>query len=55
MRPHLNRAFAQTVLAIEAEAIAPYAEALREAGEVLEQLARTNAGSRREAFPTLSW
>ena len=36
MRPHVKRALAHTILAIEAEAIAPYVEALREADRVLE-------------------
>ncbi len=39
MRPHVKRALAQTILAIEAEAIAPCLEALREADRVLESLA----------------
>lgn len=45
MRPHLKRAFAHTILAIEAEAIAPCLEALREANGVLEDLAAKNATS----------
>jgi hypothetical protein len=36
MRPHVKRALAQTILAIEDEAIAPYLTALREADRVLE-------------------
>lgn len=43
MRPHVKRALAQTILAIEAEAIAPYVEALREADRVLESLAAQDA------------
>lgn len=43
MRPHVKRALAQTILAIEAEAIAPYVEALREADRVLEALAAKDA------------
>jgi len=39
MRPYVKRALAGTILAIEAEAIGPYAEALREADQVLESLA----------------
>jgi hypothetical protein len=39
MRPYLKRALAPTILAIEAQAIAPYVEALREADRVLESLA----------------
>lgn len=45
MRPHLKRALAHTILAIEAEAVAPYVEALREADRVLEYLAAKNATS----------
>jgi len=45
MRPHVKRALAQTILAIEAEAIAPYVEALREADRVLESLAARDATS----------
>lgn len=48
MRPYVKRAFAHTILAIEAEAIAPYVEALREADRVLEQVAASNAGSTAE-------
>ena len=36
MRPHVKRALAQTIVAIETEAIAPYLDALREADAVLE-------------------
>ncbi len=46
MRPHVKRALAHTILAIEAEAIAPYVEALREADRVLESLAAKDATSR---------
>lgn len=45
MRPYVKRAFAHTILAIEAEAIAPYVEALREADRVLESLATKDATS----------
>ena len=45
MRPYVKRAIAQTILAIEAEAIAPYVEALREADRVLESLAARDAVS----------
>jgi hypothetical protein len=38
LRPHLKRALAPTILAIEAEAVAPYLAALREADEVLADL-----------------
>ena len=38
LRRHLKRALAPTILAIEAEAIAPFAAALREADEVLADL-----------------
>jgi len=43
MRPHVKRALAQTILAIEDEAIAPYLTALREADRVLESLAAKDA------------
>lgn len=45
MRPHVKRALAPTILAIEAEAVAPYVEALREADRVLESLAAQEATS----------
>ncbi len=45
MRPHVKRALAHTILAIEAEAIAPYVEALREADRVLESIAAKDATS----------
>lgn len=45
MRPYLKRALAPTILAIEAGAIAPYVEALREADRVLEDLAARDATS----------
>ena len=45
MRPFVKRALAKTILAIEAEAIAPYVEALREANHVLESLAAADADS----------
>jgi hypothetical protein len=45
MRPFVKRALAPTILAIEAEAIAPYLEALREADRVLESLAARDARS----------
>ncbi|TMB56526.1 MAG: hypothetical protein E6J47_04945 [Chloroflexi bacterium] len=51
MRPHLKRAFGPTVLAIEAEAIAPYVEALRQADLVLAEVAEIPAG---EAPPDLA-
>lgn len=38
MRPHVRRALAGTIIAIEDEAIAPYVDALREADRVLEVL-----------------
>lgn len=38
LRPHLKRALAPTILAIEAEAVAPYLAALRETAEVLADL-----------------
>jgi septum formation inhibitor-activating ATPase MinD len=43
MRPHVKRALAHTILAIEAEATAPYVAALREADRVLESLAAKDA------------
>lgn len=46
MRPHVKRALAFTILAIEAEAIAPYVAALREADRVLESLAARDATAR---------
>ena len=39
MRPHVRRALAQTIVAIEDEAVAPYLAALREADGVLAELA----------------
>lgn len=39
LRPHLKRAFAPTVLAIESEAAAPYRRALAEAADLLADLA----------------
>jgi len=39
MRPHLRRAFGRIIVAIEDEAAAPYADALREADAVLQALA----------------
>ena len=45
MRPYVKRALGQTILAIEAEAIAPYLEALREADRVLEFLASQDIAS----------
>jgi hypothetical protein len=45
MRPFVKRALAQTIVAIEAEAIAPYLEALQEADRVLETLAARDATS----------
>ena len=39
MRPYMKRALGQTILAIEAEAAAPYLGVLREADQVLESLA----------------
>jgi hypothetical protein len=47
LRPHLKRALAPTIIAIEAEAIAPCLAALREADAVLESLAASD--------PTESW
>lgn len=45
MRPHVKRALASTILAIEAEAIAPYVQALMEADQVLEYLSAQDAAS----------
>ena len=45
MRPHVKRALAHTILAIETEAIAPCLEALREADRVLESIAARDATS----------
>lgn len=45
MRPHIKRAFAPTIIAIEVEAVAPYAEALREADRVLRDLAARDAAA----------
>jgi hypothetical protein len=45
MRPHVKRALVQTILAIEAEAIAPYVEALREVDRLLKYLAARDATS----------
>lgn len=45
MRPYVKRALAQTIVAIEDEAIAPYAAALREADRVLGDLAAMDATS----------
>lgn len=45
MRPYVKRALAQTILAIETEAIAPYEAALREADRVLESVAAQDATS----------
>lgn len=39
MRPHVKRALAQTIRRIEDEAARPYAEALRDADEVLAKVA----------------
>ncbi|HSM37828.1 MAG TPA: hypothetical protein VK838_00720 [Candidatus Limnocylindrales bacterium] len=39
LRPHVKRGFGPTVLAIETEAAAPYADALAEAERVLADLA----------------
>ena len=50
MRPHVKRALAQTILAIETEASAPYLEALREADRVLESLAAMGATSTWDVF-----
>jgi hypothetical protein len=38
LRPHVKRALAPTMLAIEAQAIAPFLQALKEADRVLEDL-----------------
>lgn len=43
LRPYVKRALTPTILAIEAEAIAPYLAALREADRVLESLAARDA------------
>ena len=45
MRPYVKRALAGTILAIEAEAIAPYAEAFREIDQILESLATMDAAA----------
>jgi hypothetical protein len=45
MRPHVKRALAQTIVAIEDEAIAPYLRALREADGVLAALAAMDDGA----------
>jgi hypothetical protein len=45
MPPYVKRALGQTILTIEAEATAPYLEALREADQVLADLAAQDAGS----------
>jgi hypothetical protein len=45
MPPYVKRALAQTVVAIESEAVAPYLEALRQADRVLEDLAARDAAS----------
>ncbi len=47
MRPHVKRALGQTIRAIEAEAIAPCLEALRDADRVLKAIAARD--------PTPSW
>lgn len=44
-RPFVKRALAQTIVAIEEEAIAPYAEALREADRVLGSIAAKDPAS----------
>jgi hypothetical protein len=46
-RPHVRRALEQTIVDIEDEAVAPYAEALREADRLLESLAAMD--------PTTTW
>ena len=46
-RPHVRRALEQTIVDIEAEAAAPYLEALREAAHILESLAAMD--------PTETW
>lgn len=45
MRPYVKRALAQTILAIEAEASAPYLGALREADRVMADLAAMDPSS----------
>ena len=45
MRPYVKRAVAQTIVAIEDEAIAPYLEALRTADGVLKSLVNQDAQS----------
>jgi hypothetical protein len=45
MRPWVKRALANTILAIETEAVAPYVEALREADRVLGSLAIRDASA----------
>ena len=45
LRPHIRRALEPTILAIEAEAIAPWAEAIGQTDQVLAALARLDPGS----------
>jgi hypothetical protein len=45
MRPYVKRALGQTIVAIEAEAVAPYLEALREADRILESLMAADPAS----------
>jgi hypothetical protein len=45
LRPHLKRALAPTIVAIEQEAAAPYEAALREADRVLADVAGRDPGA----------
>lgn len=45
LRPHLRRAFARTIVAIEDEAAAPFKKALMEADAVLADLATRDPSS----------
>jgi hypothetical protein len=49
LRPHLRRALAPTILAIEEQAAAPYVAALREADRVLADVAGRDPGVAWEA------
>ncbi|MGI8872428.1 MAG: hypothetical protein ACR2KI_07510 [Candidatus Limnocylindria bacterium] len=45
MRPHLKRAFSPTIVAIEAEAVAPYLHVLGEVDRLMEDLAAKDASA----------
>ena len=49
MRPYVKRALGRTITTIEAEAIAPYLDALRDADSVLAELAAWDAPSSGDA------